>query len=511
MLILAVLCHPRRRQPAAGPVPWVFAGFFALAYLQLVCVQALFPVYRGGHWYYDWWMHYDAALVFVGDQPITTRWGPYTLASRTPLFNLTTASVMALAGHDFAVYQLASVLPSCAVVAGLSLLARDFFGRRGAVLALLLGPLNLWLLHNAWFTWPKMLAGYYLLLGLHFYVRAVRVRSAEPAAASRLFLCFWVSSLLGFLTHQVAAVYVAPLVLHAAWLARRDRTYRPGWKEPATALLLAVLLLGTWYGWLLANLGPGRVVGTTPVTQGDDTATFAPLAVLWWMSFNTFTSVVPCHLLAAPFLGPPLVHAYRGLTELYFSLFPGLLTVSLTVFLLWGEPGLLRRRTPAPAGTVQGIPSPPPAADAARVAVWLFALVGFLGAAFLHPGKINHGIAHSAAFPTALTVLAVAWGLLSKAPPRTFALVCAGTVAEFLLMFWSHWWFLTRIPEVVEDLPGNESYKDETIVFLAERLGAGQYVFLAGLVVAQLALLVSLLCWGRNQRQTALQGSSPLC
>src|SRR5262249_18218206 len=152
-LVVALVCR-RLLRPAVGAAPWAFAGLFALAYLQLVCIQGAFDNYRGGAWYFDWWMHFDEGVVFLGLKPITTTWSVehhYTLASRTPLYNLTTAAVMAAAGHDFAIYQLASALTNCAVVLAIALLARDFFGRRAALLALLLAPLNLWLLHNAWF------------------------------------------------------------------------------------------------------------------------------------------------------------------------------------------------------------------------------------------------------------------------------------------------------------------------------------------------------------------------
>jgi hypothetical protein len=499
MLLVAALGLLGRRR-AAGPLPWAFAATFALAYLQLVCVQGAFDNYRGSYWYYDWWMHYDEALVFVGDQPITSHWGPYTLASRTPLFNLTTAAVMSVAGHDFAVYQLASALTNSVVVLALALLARDFFGRHGALLALLLAPLNLWLLHNAWFTWPKMLAAYYLLLGLHFYVRSVRLRPAEPRAAAGLFLCFWASSLLGFLTHGVGATYVLPLVLLAAGMALW-RAYRPGLAELAGVVLLAALAVVPWYGWLLANLGTKAIVSTTPMTQGDSSAKFQPAEIAAWMSSNTEASLVPRHLLDALAESPRNpVAIYRALTELYFSLLTGALTLSLTLFLFCT---LVRRMWDRLSGA--GPPARAVGDWPAWLAVALFALCGWLGAAFQHPGKMGHGIAHSAGFPTALALAAVGWGLLSRARPWAAALICAGIVAEFLLMFWSHWWLLTRFPEVLEDLPGNADYKDETVVFLNDRVGDGQYVFVAGLVVVQLALLVLLVRWWRAGQLSTLK------
>jgi hypothetical protein len=515
MIVIAILArarHVSRHSTDSDSPPWTFAGLFALAYLELVCVQGAFPDYRGSRWYFDWWMHYDEALVFLGGRDVDVKWaGAYTLASRTPLFNLTTASVMALAGHDFAVYQLASALTNCAVVGALALLARDFFGRPGARLALLLAPLNLWLLHNAWFTWPKMLAAYYLLIGLHFYVRSVRLRWSDPRAAAGLFLGFWACSLLGFLTHQVVAVYVAPLLLHAAWLAVRDRAFRPGWKEVTAAVTIAALAVGPWYGWLLVNLGTGAVLGSTPVTHGDESAVFTPLQVADWMMHNTRASVWPLTLSGA--LGRrPLddVMVYQGLTELYFSLLTGALTLSLTAFLVLT---FVRRLV---LHELSGVPSTLPATKEewlasdwpARVAVGLFAVLGWLGAAFLHPGKMEHGIAHSAGFPTALVLAALGWGLLSRARPWILALVVIGILAEFLLMFWSHWWFLTRLPEVLEELPGNAAYKDETVVFLHDRIGDGRYIFVAGLVMVQLLLVALLIDYWRRVRAGAREESS---
>jgi hypothetical protein len=500
MLLVAVLCRFLRR-PAVGAAPWTFAGFFALAYLELVCIQGAFDNYRGGGWSFDWWMHFDEALVFLGLKPITTTWAvghDYTLASRTPLFNLTTAAVMAAAGHDFAVYQLASALTNSAVVLAIALLSRDFFGRRGALLALLLAPLNLWLLHNAWFTWSKMLAAYFLLLGLHFYVRSVRVRPAQPKDGAGLFLCSWTCLLLGFLTHSVGAVYNAPLVLLAIGMAVFRRAYCPGLGELAAVVLLAGLLIGPWYGWLVAQFGREKVT-QTPVTQGNEEVMFTPREIAGWMTYNTLTSIEPLELTDALRKSPEdRTGVYRGLTDLYFSLIPGALTLSLLAF--WYIAALLAAHGLV---TIQSGRAPPPSATKGELAersgsdwpawtaVGLFVVVGWLGAAFLHPAKVDHGIAHAAGFPSVLVLLALGWGLLSRAPRRVIALVVAGIASEFLLMFWSHWWFLTHDPAVLENLPGNAQYKPDPVpvVFLNERIGEAQAVFPIGLAVIQLALI----------------------
>jgi hypothetical protein len=530
---------------AADLSVWPLAALWALAYLHLLCIQALLPNYRGSDWYFDWWMHYDEALVFVGDRDVHTVWsGTYTLASRTPLYNLTGAAVLALAGHDFGIFQAASALTDGCVVLVVYVLLRELFDRRAARLGLLLAALNLWLLHNAWFTWPKMLAAYYILLGLYFYVRSVRLRPDEPRRASRLFVAFGLSALLGFMTHQVALVYVAPLLMHAAYLTVRRGTYRATLRELALLTLAAALTAGAWYGWLAETLGTRVILGTTPVTQGDTSAVFRLRNIAEWVSMNLGASVVPVLLLGfwlyVPFSWTML---YRGLTELYFSLFTGALTMSLSAFLAalvrrldWAALVLLGLGLGAWGLTVTLALRQDPRQPVMRMAaltvllagllalillrdlrqwalpagrwpewqaVCLFLALGTLGAAVLHPGKILHGIAHSACFPSALLLAALGWGVLSRATPRAAAVVCTGIVAEFQLMFWSHWWFLTHLPEVLEELPGNDLYKDPGVVFLNDGLGAGQYVFLGAAVLVQLllcALLVrELRCWGTTE------------
>jgi hypothetical protein len=522
MLLVAALCWRRRGtepEPAAPGFRLLLAGC-ALAYLHLVCIQSLLPDYRGGTWYYDWWMHYDEALVFVGERDIHTTWAnnAYTLASRTPLFNLAGASVLAVAGHDFWVFQLAAALLGCCFVPVVYVLLSDLFGPRAAPLALLLAPLDLWMMHEAWFTWSKMLAGYFVLLGLHFYLRFLGLCPEEPRRAGWYFLYFWISCLLGFLTHQSVAVYMAALVLHAALLALFRPAFRPRLRELGVLALTLVLTLEPWYAWLLGNLGPEPVLHGTPTTARTAGTQFTVGHIAEYVESNLWDSVAPLELYYCLTEGPwTFKEAYRALTSLYFSLFTGALTLSLSVFLafalvrwllglgvsIWGY--LRAGQQSAPAADA---PVPRGAGRRAWVAVVFFLLLGTLGAAVLHPETIIHGIAHAACFPAAILLAALGWGVLSRARPRWAVPVCAGMAAEFLVMFWSHWWLLGNSPEILEPLPGNADYKADShgtqfLFFLNERLGDWQYVFLAGAVVIQLllcVLLVRFVCGNRQRR-----------
>jgi hypothetical protein len=496
--------HRKAAEPDAD-FPTVVV-LWALGYAELVYTQGLLPNYVGSHWYWDWVNHYQLATVFRGDLPVSwTTSHQYTLASRTPLFNLAGAFALSLAGNDFGVFQLASALLSTCFLPAVYLVLRDLCGPRAARLGLVLAPLNLWMLHNAWFTWPKMLAAYYLLMGLHFYLKSVRLRPADPRQAGCWFLAFWGCGFLAFVTHQSAAVYVAALVLHATWWGLRRREYRPHLWELAALPVIALAIAGPWYGWLLKTLGPAKVLGTTPVTLGDTSASFTPLSILDWVAYNTKSSIVPLYLLDTVRYGPrTLADFYFDLTAIYFSQFPGALTLSLTAYLLTRPFAALRRwwqgRKAAGAGAGETDPAAKPHPNPEWSAAWCFALLGYLGAAVLHPGKIAHGIAHSAAFPTAIVLVALGWGVLSRAPRRLAALVCAGIVAEFLLMYWSHCWVAVHVPEVLDTSLANQSYKpDAGAIFLRDRLDGNAWVLVAAAAAVQLVLCASLFRWVRGQ------------
>jgi hypothetical protein len=484
MLVVALL----GRRPAGAPAGiWPLAGLCALAYLHLLCIQALLPQYVGSDWWGDWRMHYDEAQVFAGRLSIDTQWagaGTYTLASRTPLFNLAAASALSGTGGEFPAFQTAAAALSSCFLPAVFLLLRDLFGERAGRLGLLLGALNLWLLHNAWFTWPKMLAAYFLILGLHFYLRWLRRRDADPAAARRWFFLCWVSGLLGFLTHQVAAIYLGVLLLHAAALVLVGRAPRPRPRDLAVLAAAALLLVGPWYGWLVGRFGLHEVLHSTPVTQMEREPMSA-LVYVGSVGYNLYASVVPLGLVNALVEGPRTWDAlYRGATAFYFSLLPGALTLSLSLFLV----AVLARNLlrPGRAALLAGLCWPE------WSATWAFALLGVVGAAALHPKTYTHGIAHAAFFPSVVVLAALAWGRLSRSPRPWAALVCAGMVGEFAAMFWSHV-RLTGEPLLLDPLNINVWEKSaHGLMFLADCLAGVRPEVIGAAVAVQLAMCVLL-------------------
>lgn len=483
-LVVGLALARGRRRPGEGMTAdaWRLAALCALGYAALVGTQALLPTYEGGHWYGDWWMHYDAALVFRGQHPSTWTWGPYNLTSRNPLFNLAAAALLAVAGDAFWVYQLGATLLSVVVVCGLYLVLRDFWGVRVGRLGMVLAGLNLWLVHHAWFTWPKMLAAYYLLLGLHGYVQWLRRRPTQPAAAARSLALAWGAGLLAFLTHQVALLYLAALAVHGALLAWRQRAYRLRRREVLVLALLAGLLLAPWYGYVLGRFGVGTALTSTPATQDTAGTLPGPGVVLQRLTLNTVRSLVPTVLVSVLAGGEhAAVGLFPALEETYFCHIPGALTASLTLFLL-----LALARPPRPCR----LPGTEGLAFAA------FGVLGAVGALAVTPVWGRNGCAHASCFPSVLLLLVAAWGLLCQAGRPVRLAVGLGMLAEFVLLFWGH---VLRVPATrPTGEPGwsdmNWILKDtHHLVFLNDLLGSATPVAMGFVAAAQLALAVLLL------------------
>jgi Dolichyl-phosphate-mannose-protein mannosyltransferase len=467
------------RLPAARPGALPLGVFF-LAYLQLLLIEVVLTQMAGGAWYYDWWMHYDEALIFLGERDLHTVWADtYTIASRNPLYNLAVAAVMALAGSEFWVFQTASAVTNAAVVGALFLVLRDLFGQRAALFGAGLACLNIWLMHLAWFTWSKSLVALYLLMALHFHLCWLRHSEAREARARLDFAAFWLASILAFLTHQLAAPFVLVLLVHAAVRA---------WREGRLAACLrpirlagygavALLLLAPWYGWLIAQFGLDRLIHASPVVAMDPEA-LTPVRMAQSMMMNAVFSVIP-NFGGFPAWPPRFAELYRWVTGFYFNsataaltLTQGLILLTFLVAWLRGQ-GLRRPRGPTLDRT-------------AITAVALFALGGALLSLPLHPHLDRWGIVSACLFPSVLILLICAAGLISRhGGQRLRQVVVAGVAIEYLIMFWSHLAWLSHLN------PGDknaELKRTNDLVFLGDLLGSMAPV-MGTLLAVQLSLI----------------------
>jgi hypothetical protein len=179
---------------------------------------------------------------------------PYNFSSRGPLSALASAPMAFVSGGDppaqmpespwapfdgqgFMAYRLAMMTLACMAFLAAWQLTRQLAGAAAARFALLLAATTPFLVHEVWFTWPKMLAAAFVLLAALMLVRG------RPLQAGLLLG-------VGYLCHPAALLGLAPLGLIALWPLVGQQWRRPRLRF---AVLLVAGLAVAIVGWRLVN------------------------------------------------------------------------------------------------------------------------------------------------------------------------------------------------------------------------------------------------------------------
>ena len=525
------------RRPYWSAVSWRLVALWAAFYVALVGFQGLTPVYAGGNWYGDWWEHYSIAQAYLGTAGghDTVWFGDYTLASRTPLFSLAAAFAMALFGDRFWVYQVASTFASSLFLPALLLLARELFGARVALLAAGFVFFNTWLIHDATFTWMKVVCAYFLLLALYFYIRL------RASADARMLYMTALGGALAFMSHQSAAYYVAVLVADH-WLFR-PRT-PVSWRQAGLAAAIVAAVVWPWHWWVSHLYGVVSAVKANPIlSSGQPTL----LRLLRGGAENAVTSLIPV----------PFVDFLRGrhftadsalfrLVQLDVNPVVGALTLSVTAALLltWTRPTAAFVRgfhhLKGPLVTLAfgasillalaiGRPryafawsGPGPFVWAFGVALvalgawtwWrrpantsmpytphltaiLFALAGYGGGLLAHPGGEVDGVASNAMVPSVMVAIAYAIARVAIHPAWVRRLVMAGVLVESLVT----WVLLASLISGGPPFDSDPNWRlktDNQLVFLYDAAGGSWIPFAGVALLGQVAGVA----WVVRRRET---------
>ncbi len=292
LLVLTVLGLAARFRALAcfAVVPEVqkLVGRLLMFAAWCVGLTALVRSYSGGEWAGDWREHFERAIFFLGRQPLNTLFlGVYSLPARPPLANLVDGAGMALTRPDFAHFQLFNTLCSTLLFLPAVLLARHFARGKGhtdAVL-LLVFMLNPLVVQNATFAWTKLLAAFFVLLSVAFYVRGL----SDDDATRRVIAAGLLA--LGMLTHYSAGPYIVGLVAMQLVLVWRGRAHLAAWRELTLQAALAVGVLAPWFGWSIAHYGFHTTFLSNTTAMLDKQLNLIAWSgrVLW----NTFVTLVP--------------------------------------------------------------------------------------------------------------------------------------------------------------------------------------------------------------------------
>ena len=189
--------------------------------------------------------------------PATELFAPYNFSSRGPLAGLASTPIVLMSGgspelvapeqawqpfdpQGFMAFRLAMVTFSCTVLLSLWQLVRQLGGARAARLAVLLGVGTPFLFADLWFTWPKLLAASFVLLGAILLFERRPLRGGLAVGV-------------GYLMHPSALIGLSALLPLALWPLRGAN-----WRRPR--LLPAALLA----------LGAGAFVLFWRLVNGDN-------------------------------------------------------------------------------------------------------------------------------------------------------------------------------------------------------------------------------------------------
>ena len=402
---VALLRVARVRRAALG---------YAFLLLWTLLVTAIVRVYSGANWSADWFEHFERTLFFLHRFPADTPlFAGYKLPARPPMMNVLAAFFLGQTQDRFETFQVIFVfLNSLPFLACCLAMPRLVGPRRQRLLPLVaFFAMNPVVMENATYSWTKLLAAFYVILALWFYLAAWKKNDIWRMTAAFLALSA------GLLVHYSAGPYCLFLGLHYLIVVFRKRP-RP-WRELAVFGCLCGLLLAPWFGWSVAKYGLRvTAASNTSVTssqqyQGSNLGKIAG---------NLFDSIVPAALRDASLfsaydqpnsagkLRDQAFMTYQPNLILGMGLVGGPLVVCLAIFYLRRRagPGLERSfwRIMVPAIIVLGI-----------------AVVG---------ERDPFGVAHLTLLPLemlGLTLLAAAW---SGRRVLAFA-VLAGCLADFSL------------------------------------------------------------------------------
>jgi 4-amino-4-deoxy-L-arabinose transferase-like glycosyltransferase len=381
---------------------------FGFLLLWTLLILAMIRNYSGADWRDDWLEHFQRSLFFLHHFPIDTQFiGHYILPARPPLMNVLADFFFGQTADRFEISQIVflflNLLLFLACFLIMPVLATGRSHRRSRALPLVaIFAMNPVVMQNATYAWTKALTAFFVVLGLWFYLAAIRKNDSTRLVAAFLAMAA------GVLTHYSAGPYVVLVALHYLLVEFRRRSCE--FQELAVTAALCSLLLFPWFAWSLkayglhATFASNTTVTSTEKYEGGN---------LQKISANLFDSIIPTIV-----RNPSSIHAFdqpnrAGLIRDNIFIFYQanlIFAMGLTggLLVLWMFDNLLRSQQSRP-----------------QRLFWLVFVVGSLILGMIVVGDRNIlGSAHLTLLP--LEVLGLTW-LASVFPSsRTLAIIIVG-------------------------------------------------------------------------------------
>lgn len=228
-----------------------------LAYLVVAVWEfghlAMVRSFSGGVWSGDWREHYDRMCYFLNLRPRNFLFlGIYQLSARPPMMNLICAFFCRQVGLSFEAYSLCCLFLNGLAFIPCCLLLRLFRARglRNVFPLAILFMLNPSIVENATYTVTKALTAGLVVMGVCFYLRALREKTAVGGPSRMIAAALCLAS--GVLTHYSAGPYAVAVAIHYLWTLIRGRLR---FREAILAGGAGAILLATWFSWSIVTYG----------------------------------------------------------------------------------------------------------------------------------------------------------------------------------------------------------------------------------------------------------------
>jgi hypothetical protein len=474
--IALLLRKPTKTEPT-GNYSWLY--LLIVFWTTLVGIQLFVLIYSGANWYGDWWMHYDLAKVYLGQQATDTIYfNRYIVSSRTPLFNLFSSYYLGLLGNQFSIYQLSSILPEVFLLAMIPLLLRPYQVTIAVILVAFNGHMN----STSIYPWPKILASLYVITAIYFYLDLRK--NSRRTLFSQSAVGWGLSSGLAMLSHPSTLFYVAAMVADNIWINRHN--FVNVLRQLLVPLSIAFVTLLPWILWGISEYGLPEFLRALSNTTGSMstiervmnaignlTSTLVPIPLgKALISFNTNNPIIGQ-------IGNPWL-------RFYYNVLPGALNITITCLLLFEGVRRYFRKS-----SLQSI-----LPNSLFLSVIVF---GFLGGCLLQQGFNTGGLVGESMTPIVFLLLLVASEYfydLGVKFRQLFLLILTG---EFLISRGLHLVFLgIGHPFIWDD---NLSLKnDKNLVFARDLMATPWPGFLITTLSFILLLVIGLKACSREQR-----------
>jgi hypothetical protein len=239
-------------------------------------------------------------------------YGIWTVADRTPLMGLVAAFVSSSlhvippldwvwnvpsAAFSWSMFQVVGCFLDAQILLPAYLVSKRIFGTSKALLTMPFLAMSPFIIWNTFYTSPKSMAAYFLLLSLLLIIEKKTIRAGVIAA-------------LGFLSHSYALFYIAGffyLVCQKA-KARFPAAIRSG----ALFLIPAAVTVAPWFAWSALVYGHVSSFVVYPFASSGSASTLglaqvmeefvkAPISLFIWVRVvNTFRTLLPWPLIITP-------------------------------------------------------------------------------------------------------------------------------------------------------------------------------------------------------------------